>query len=288
MPRSDEWEDEQMRALAYGVQQFGPRSLQQVGTAIEAMPIEDRFFLGEDDGLRLENFTDLQGLWHFDFAKRRSGHGPGRMARERAMEEIDLGGDWFGEDTAFVFDPATGVAAVQYNHFGPRLKWIEQYLAAADLTLGGVHQGRWGFGFGMRLKDPAYAELQDFGLIQEIDFTVSVPGVRAANFERGNSLAGILNAPLPVGIETIRVEMKARADRGSSLGHDEAWGVINDLRRLGGDLIRADVWGKQDARSRRQRVNLKDAQISSQQPVNAAGNRVARTERYTALRAAIL
>ena len=46
MPRSDEWEDEQMRALAYGVQQFGPRSLQQVGTAIEAMPIEDRFFLG--------------------------------------------------------------------------------------------------------------------------------------------------------------------------------------------------------------------------------------------------
>ncbi len=277
-----------MRALAYGVQRYGPRTLQDVGVALMAMELEDRFFLGEVDGLRLEHFIEHQGFWHFDFAKRRSGHGPGRMARARAIEEIDLGGDWFGEDTAFVYDPASGIAAVQYNHYGPRIKWIENYLAAADLHLGGAHQGRWGFGFGARLKDPAYADLQDFGLIQEIDFTVSVPGVRAANLGRGNSLSGILNAPLPVGIETIRVEMKARAERGSALGHDEAWGVINDLRRLGGDVIKADVWGRNDARTRKKHVDLKDAQISSVQPINAAGNRIARAERYTALRNAML
>ncbi|WP_157776548.1 DUF6731 family protein [Nitratireductor aquibiodomus] len=122
-----------MKIHAYEAAQKGPRTLEELLRCIHRQPLENRFYLGEE-GIRLEDVVERDGLWFADFVAPRGGHGPGKMKRSRPLEGIQLQEDErFGEDTGMVYDPATRYAAVQYNHFGPRIKAIENYLYAADL-----------------------------------------------------------------------------------------------------------------------------------------------------------
>jgi hypothetical protein len=120
------------------------------------------------------------------------------MSRAAGLSDIALkAGESFGEDTALAFDPASGFAALQYNHYGPRTGAIEDYLYAYDLSLGDRpsrqegerDEDRFGFKFGALLKHDAAERLRRMGIIHEIEFSVSVPGVRAADLEAGRSLS---------------------------------------------------------------------------------------------------
>lgn len=192
---------------------------------------------------------------------------------------------WFGEDTAMVFDPATSYCAVQYNHYGPRLGHIERYIQAVDLSLGGVaREDGWRYDFGAYLKPDAYDRLRQYGIIQEIDFTIAAPGARRADFEAGQALGGALDAPLPEGVETITVKMKARRGQGNGLGRG-AWDVINALQNVGEGLKKAQVWGKRREGDRNRPIDLVREQLQTEANVGPAGaGRVSRPNRYLALR----
>lgn len=68
--------------------------------------------------------------WRLSICKFRS-EGPGRAKRDTPSQGIDLDEDEdFTEDTAILFDPASMMMVVQYNHYGPRSGSVVDYLNA--------------------------------------------------------------------------------------------------------------------------------------------------------------
>jgi hypothetical protein len=215
------------------------------------------------------------------------------MARNEALQDINLrDGEEFGEDTALAYDSDSGYAAVQYNHYGPRERSIEDYLYAFDLSIGGLRAGRpgerdedrCGFKFGALLKRDAYARLRRFGIIHDIEFTVARPGVMRDDLAAGRSLGQILRVPLPEGVETLSVTIKAAPGNAGSLGRDRALGIVDDLRRLGADLTHAVVRGKPTREDPFEKVDLVEERISSDPPIALGrGRRYSRPDRWAAL-----
>jgi hypothetical protein len=280
-----------MKIFAYRVAQKGPRSLNRICDLLKAADFEDRFFGGSP--VRLEEAATREGFLVMDFSRERGGHGPGKMSRAAGLSDIALkAGESFGEDTAIAFDPLSGFAAMQYNHYGPRTTAIEDYLYAYDLSLGGQppredgerDEDRFGFKFGALLKHDAAERLQRMGIIHEIEFSVSVPGVRAADLEAGRSLGDVLRVPLPPGIETISITMTAAAGRDGALGRGGALGIVNDLQRVGASVKHALIKGRPTRDDPIDRIDLVNERISKDENLELGrSKRYSRADRWGAL-----
>lgn len=269
-----------MKIHAYRIERQGPGQLHELLATIGALALEDRFFAGDGEALRLEEF-DLRGdFFVADFAGPRAGHGPGKLSRRAPMVDIDLGDDEnFAEDTAIAVHIPSGYAAVQYNHNGPRVKAIEKYLGAADDRNGQRTQ----YQFATCLRPDAHDRLRRYGFIQEIDFTIAIPGIAPGAADQGISVGNALNAPLPQGAQVI--SMQVRANAGGPLGQRDSLELVDDLLARGGDLLRAKIWGKEaEGRGRKRPINLLNEHLSQDVDIRRArGNRFGRPERWTAL-----
>lgn len=281
-----------MKIYAYRLEQKGPRSLQAVIDRIHGLAIGDRFI--GDMGVRLEDRGQRSGFLMMDFARIRSGHGPGRLRRHHPMQEFQLAQDEnFGEDTGIAYDPQTRYAAVQYNHIGPRALLIERYLRAADLSFGQIRQKQQGehnedvagFVFASTLKRDAYAKLRSMGIYKEVEFTVSIPGVVPEDLPEGRSLRSVLSSALPQGVESLTVRMNATPyERNSSLGSGSVRQLMQDLRRLGGNLKKATISGKRAQGERVESIDLLSEQVMSEPHIAlGAGGRYAQHDRWTTL-----
>ncbi|MCV0387135.1 MAG: hypothetical protein K5821_12000 [Nitrobacter sp.] len=280
-----------MKIFAYRVVQKGPRTLSDICGRLKALNFEDRYFGGSP--LRLEEVDTRAGILLIDLSRERGGHGPGRMSRAAGLSDIRLSvGESFGEDTAIAFDQASGFAALQYNHIGPRTTAIEDYLFAYDLSLGGLpprqegehDQDRFGFRFGALLKHDAEERLRRMGIIHEIAFSISVPGARAADLDAGRSLGDVLSVPLPEGIETMCITMKAAAGRDSALGRGGTLGIINDLQRVGASVKHALVKGRPTRDDPVDKIDLVSERISKDVDLELGQNRrYSRADRWEAL-----
>lgn len=255
-----------------------------------ARPLEDRDIAGASPGMRLEDANAAGNLLYLDFARPRAGHGPGQMARGRPIADIPLEADaTFGEDTAMAYDPATGFAAIQFNPYGPRPMAIHQYLTAADLDLGmPPGGGAYGYTFGTCFRAEAFNRLRAFGLVREIEFKISLPGVNRNQFDAGHSVGAALRMPLPGGIETFSMKMSAGRGRGATLALGAAFAILTDLERLGGDLIQGTVKGKRAPGEETTSVDLVDERLTAERDIRPnLGHRFARPERWGALRDAL-
>jgi hypothetical protein len=278
-----------MRIWAYQVVPQGARAMRELVDVVMARPLEDRGFPGAPLGMRVEDANTAGNLVYLDFARPRYGHGPGRMGRARPIEDIQMeDDDSFGEDTAMVYDPARGFAAVQFNPFGPRPTAIQQYLTAADLSLGPDPNGGYGYTFAPRFREGAFNRLRAFRYVRDIDFTISVPGVNRADFDAGRSVGSILDGPLPGGIQTVRIRMSSGRKRGDSLALDAAFAVLADLERLGGDLISGEVRGRRAREEKTEGVDLVDERLTATREIRPnRGQRFAREERWGALQGSL-
>jgi hypothetical protein len=280
-----------VKIFAYRVLQKGPRTLNQICNTLKAANFEDRYFGGSP--IRLEEAEIRAGLLLIDFSRERGGHGPGRMSRAAGLSDINLrAGESFGEDTALAFDQASGFAAMQYNHVGPRTTAIEDYLFACDLSLGGLpprqdgerDEDRFGFKFGALLKRDAEERLRRMGIIHEIEFSISVPGARATDLEAGRSLGDVLRVPLPDGVETMSITMTAAAGRDSALGRGGALGIVSDLQRVGASVKHALVKGRPTRDDPLDRIDLVSERVSRDEPLELGrSRRYSRTDRWQAL-----
>lgn len=217
-----------MKMHAYRVVQRGQRSLPDVVTAINALPLGDRFFLGVTEP-RLDNLAMGRRYVRLNFGRIRTGHGPGQIGIHNPVDPIMLDeGRRFGEDTAAVLDTASGYMSIQYNHYGPRATAIEEYLTAADLEL---NPGRreYGFTIAPHFRDEFYDRLRRMEVIKELDLTISIPGVRRHDRARGRALGSVLEAPLPDGTETIKLALKPARNRGASLSPEGVAMWVEDL-----------------------------------------------------------
>lgn len=281
-----------MRVYAYRVQQRGPRSLDEVLRRINDLPLADRHFQGATS-MRLEVARNQNGIWFADFAAPRNGHGPGTMGINQPMSEIALAvGAQFGEDTGFAYDPASRYLVLQYNHTGPRDTGISKYLAAADLSFGGLGPAlpgvpdidRCGFSIGAVLKPDAYARLRQWGIYKSVEMEISVPGALNADLAAGRSLGSVLAAPLPDGVETIKIGYTARPGNDGRLGGHGMEGLLNDLQQLGMAVKSAVVRGKPTEDDRMDAVNLVSDRVSGDATINLGhGLRFVREDRWGAL-----
>lgn len=273
-----------MKSYAYLLEQRGPRTLEDVVRPLHDLQLGQRSFPITGD-MRLERAQFEDNWIYMDFARGRPGHGPGRMGRDLPMQGIELEeGYIFGEDTAMIYDADTRCAAVQYNHYGPRASHIYSYLGAADRSRGGLRalragegdEERCGYRFASVLKPEAYARLREFEIFREFEFAISVPGARACDQEAGRSLSSILDAPLPGGIDTIQVKMKAAGPRNSDLGREGVMGYVTDLRRMGAEVKRLMVKGKATEGAPIDEIDLIEERLSGDTPI-----RMGRGLRYT-------
>ena len=87
-----------------------------------AKELVDRLYSRQGRQLRLENHRVSKGLVELNFVGFRLANAPVRVAETREAEEITIAKDeYFGEETACLYDPDTGYLVVQYNHYGPRV-----------------------------------------------------------------------------------------------------------------------------------------------------------------------
>lgn len=272
-----------LKIHAYRLERQGPGDLADLLERVRARSLEDRFFPGDGQKLRLEEL-ELRGDYLLaDFAGPRAGHGPGRMGRAAPITDFDLADDEdFGEDAAVVVHLPSGYSAVQYNHFGPRVSAIETYLGAAEDAMPNP-AGRTQYQFGVVLRQNAYERLRRYGFIQEVEFTIALPGIQPDAARGGMSVGNALEAPLPQGVESVSMSLKARP--GGSLGHRDAMELVDGLLGRGGDLVRASVWGKEaEGSGRKKPINLLNEHLSVDRALRRhTGQRYARGERWAAL-----
>lgn len=286
-----------MRIYAFRVAQRGPRLLGDVVQRLADLPMERRYFQGNAFGLRLEAMGGQDGFVLADVAAARVGHGPGRMATNAPMAEFDLGeGESFGEDTGFAYDPETGYLALQYNHQGPRVGRIEQYLHAADFSFGGLRAAQpgesqfdlCGFRFGAVLQPGAYAKLRTMHIVKRLEVSISLPGAQAADRERGRSLSQVLDAPLPEGIEKLEIVMTSSAQKNGRLGRQGVMGFVDDALALGPHVQNLFVRGKQNDDTPTEELDLLEQRLETTANVQLGpGGRFPRAARWEALSAAL-
>lgn len=276
-----------MKAFGFRLESDPQRDFLQLATDLAARPLRDRRFVNDNGALRLEALRHAGDFLFIDFAGERNGHGPGRMAPDQPIAEIDLEPqERFGEDTAMVLHIPTGTTAVQYNHQGPRYTAIQKYINAANLSLinGAGHSD---YNLAIKLSRDAYARLRAYGIIQEIEFTIATPGILSGDARRGISLGRALQAPLPEGAKIFNLSMRAK--RGEEIQADDAIEFVEELLSRGEDLIKAKVWGKQNERQRKRPVNLLNDQLSHTADIRRhRGQRYAREERWAGLHNAML
>lgn len=287
-----------MRILAFRAVRKGPRALEEVLRNLADRPIEGRYFEGAATGLRLEATGEAAGGAIFaDIAVARTGHGPGRLPPNAPLAEFDLAeGESFGEDTALLFDPATGYLALQYNQVGPRIGRIEQYLHAADFSLGGLRPAqpgeslfdRCGFRFGAVLRPGAYAKLRSMHIVRKLDLAISLPGARAADRETGRSLSQVLDAPLPDGVENLHITMSAAPQRNGRLGRAGVMGWVDDALALGPAVQGLLVRGKVNEDTPIEDLDLLEQRLDYVVNIPVGpGGRFPRAARWEALQAAM-
>lgn len=280
-----------MKIKAYRIHQLGARPLAEVAGWIAERPLPGRQFGGRFD-IRLEDIRVGERILWLDFAHRRVGHGPGRMAPDQPIRDIDLAdGEHFGEDTAVVVDMQTGYAAVQYNHHGPKVTAIEEYLRLADMAVAGarvadgINPDRFGFTWGTHLNPDGYDRLRDLGIYREVSVQINVPGATQHDFIHGRALGQIIDHVVPEGTETVTLSFKAAAPRNSALGDQGVEGLLTDIRRLGDSVQKAVVKGRVGPREPIEEIDLIEEQLSRDVALRIArGERYAREDRWEALR----
>jgi hypothetical protein len=93
-------------------------------------PLERRLRKLSSSMVRLEDIRFAGDQVFSNFVLFRSGSGPALVSSSSHMSEINIQEDqYFGEDTACLFDPASGYILIQYNHHGPKASAIQEYLS---------------------------------------------------------------------------------------------------------------------------------------------------------------
>lgn len=237
--------------------------------------------------IRLETAEPLGNYWLLDFGGIRH-EGPGRASIDTPIEDFDLSEqEGFGHETAGCFDGQFLV--LQYNHFGPRISRIREYLSLVSQELAGATGagGEQIFSFVAVLKEDAHERLGQMGLVKSMEISFYVPGVVANNGSARPSLSGILSTPLIGTAAKVRIQVAASRDRGASLALNQVHQAIDDLVGLREDVSELQIVAKESEDAPSEPVDFLEARLEADIPVARTGRRYGRTDRWSALQQAL-
>ncbi|UOA10014.1 DUF6731 family protein [Methylobacter sp. S3L5C] len=104
-------------------------SLETLLAEISKLPLELRIRTVSMTDYRIEHIEQKDdGYWYVDFGKFRSTHGPGAASKTTPIRGFVFQTDEvFCEETAFLYDPHTKHAIIQYNHYGTRAGAMQDF-----------------------------------------------------------------------------------------------------------------------------------------------------------------
>lgn len=131
--------------------------------------------------------TAEQSYWLLDFAKLRFDGGPGRASEQNPTSSFDLGeGEGFSEETAMLYDPTNNFALLQYNHHGPRMQAIADYLSIFDPEFASAYELR------IQLRADAQTRLEKKKIFTRLEIKVA-PALLSDEYKKKNvSLTSML------------------------------------------------------------------------------------------------
>jgi hypothetical protein len=162
-------------------------------------------------------------FWLLDFVKFRDTHGPGKAAKDAAIQGFDLQPeDFFGEETAALYDPATNHLLLQYNHNGVKSSPIEMYIN----TFFAEYRGLSSYQFRIKLDQTSELRLARKQHVTKIHFKIAPLKVTSAHRQSGVSLDRMLELSDKHASETIEITISA--GRGKKL--QKVAEIIDGLR----------------------------------------------------------
>ncbi|TIR15520.1 MAG: hypothetical protein E5X34_28915 [Mesorhizobium sp.] len=276
-----------MKIHAFRAMQIGLVNLAQTLDHIGGLPLEQRLRDISGSQIRLEAAVHGDNLWSLDFGGIRM-EGPGRASANMPIQDFEMAEDeGFGHETAACFDGEFLV--LQYNHFGPRVARIREYLSrfGREIAGGANVDGEQLFNFVPVLKEDANERLAHMGLVKSMEISFYVPGIVANNGINRPSLSALLNTPLIGTASKVRIQISAARDRASSLALNQVRQAVDDLVGLREDVSELQLIAKETEDSPSEPVDFLEARLEADIPVQRVGRRYGRNERWVALRQAL-
>jgi hypothetical protein len=237
----------------------------------------ERLYSRQGRQVRLENHREAHGLVELNFVAFRLGNAPVRVAESRPASEIPIADDeFFGEETACLFDPSSGYLVTQYNHYGPRVSSIRDALAySAD----GISHG---YDLAPKLSVASEERIRRLGVVSRVEVAFAVP--RLGERARDLSVAESIDLAQAHGAERMEIVLGNR--RGLMMGPLTDW-MLNVQRLVGRDdsaLQRFTVRGSDEEDGPRETIDLLADRLCKDWPLPPTGRRVPLETRMQALR----
>lgn len=274
-----------MKVHAYKVESVdGSRPLEEMLRQIEGEEsLRERIRLINQVELRAESVSQQNGSWLMDFVRIRTSHGPGKVGRDSEVEGFEFDEEeGFGEETAALYDPASGYILVQYNHFGVRAGAIADYLSAYDGTENSLYT------FKPKYDEDVERRLLNHGITRKISFCLDVTRMSEQDRQRGRPLSEAIDYGRQNGADKIKVEISVQGERHRSLAQN-ALDSLSSLRSILGQnpdaVTKLEVSGKESQDSVTEVLDLIAHRLSIEfnDLILGADLRYPRDERWRAL-----
>ncbi|WP_230534167.1 DUF6731 family protein [Microvirga roseola] len=281
-----------MKIHAYRVIPRGEISLETVLSHLHGLPLEQRIRSTPVGSLRLEDSDNTGPFWLLDFGGI-SPHGPGRASASTPIEDFDLlEEEGFGQETAALYDPASGFMTLQYNHFGPRAGRIQAYLYKFARVVAGQAEGEElpdapdGFTLLPVMKAETTSRLNHLGIVKRIEMSFYVPGVIENQGRQRPSLSSILDNPVVGSAEQIKLQIVAGRGRAATLAVAPVRQLVTDLLGVREDVVELSITARETEEAPSEPMDFIEARLQADIPIQRTGRRYGRRERWTALRQA--
>lgn len=251
------------------------RPLEQRLAERDGQPLAERLYSQSGLKLRLENHQRRNGLVELNFVSFRLTTAPVRLAEDRPLAEIDIGDDEsFGEETACLYDPASHIMLVQYNHYGPRSSAIRDYLAYREA---GVHHR---YTFAAKLSPASEQRIRNLGVVSRVDVAIAIPNL--PEDARHLSVDSAINLARANGAQRLELALVSRQGLVIRSTMDWLLGVYRHFSQ--GEIQKLTVRGSEGDDSPRETIDLLADRLCLDLPIaHRAGRRLPLERRLQAL-----
>ena len=155
--------------------------------------------------IRLEDYANRGGLIYSNFVQFRFGSGPLKVSEVSPASSIKIEEyEFFGEDTACLYDPQTRFAVLQYNHYGPKAAAIEAGLAHCENGRPHLYK------FAPKLSSFSEEKIRNLHLVSQIEATLAIPDLANMQCNDSRTINDAIDIARSNGAQTITLTISNR------------------------------------------------------------------------------
>lgn len=205
---------------------------------------------------------------YLDFVRLRDTHGPGKASINKPIEGFHLGTDeFFGEETAALFIPATNWIIVQYNHFGVRPGQMALYFSHYKQDVANAYD------FAIRLDQDVERRFRKQQHLRRISLAVDLNRMSSSDRTSGESLAQIARLGSALGANKLNVTLSVGYDRTASLAHNVKQALKGLIDGHPDAITHAEVSGRETTQGEIEVVDLIDEKLVHTEQVTIGEDR---------------